>query len=136
LPPLDYQRDFPLGPPEFVMVNLALGKSETWISDRTGHKSSQMIHRYKRASRTHAELDLGPLKPLHEATPELAGAAPAADLGLVPPPGSGGTVTIALDFIRQRALDLREGEWLRGSSWGATEPAFSPCLRTTCPSCS
>lgn len=64
----------------FVTVNLALGKSETWISDRTGHKSSQMIHRYKRAARTHAELNLGPLKPLHEAIPELAGTIPAADL--------------------------------------------------------
>jgi integrase len=56
----------------FVTINLALGKSETWISDRTGHKSSQMIHRYKRAARTHAELNLGPLKPLHEAITELA----------------------------------------------------------------
>lgn len=55
----------------FVTVNLALGRSETWISDRTGHKSSTMIHRYKRAARSHAELNLGPLVPLHEAIPEL-----------------------------------------------------------------
>src|SRR5690606_6644606 len=28
----------------FVTVNLALGRSEAWITDRTGHKSSQMIY--------------------------------------------------------------------------------------------
>jgi integrase len=56
----------------FVTVNLALGKNEAWITDRTGHRSSQMIYKYKRAARTHAELNLGALKPLHEAIPELA----------------------------------------------------------------
>ncbi|WP_437656732.1 tyrosine-type recombinase/integrase [Sorangium sp. So ce1182] len=56
----------------FVTVNLAAGKTEAWITDRTGHKSSQMIYRYKRQARTHAELNLGTLKPLHEAIPELA----------------------------------------------------------------
>lgn len=55
----------------FVTVNLALGKSEAWITDRTGHKSSQMIYRYKRAARTHKELNLGSFDPLHEAIPEL-----------------------------------------------------------------
>ncbi|WP_437576558.1 hypothetical protein [Sorangium sp. So ce887] len=44
----------------FVTVNLAAGKTEAWITDRTGHKSSQMIYRYKRQDRTHAELNLGP----------------------------------------------------------------------------
>jgi integrase len=57
----------------FVTVNLAAGKTEAWITDRTGHKSSQMIYRYKRQARTHAELNLGPLRPLYEAIPELAG---------------------------------------------------------------
>ncbi len=56
----------------FVTVNLALGKTEAWITDRTGHRSSQMIYRYKRQARTHAELDLGGFRPLHEAIPELA----------------------------------------------------------------
>lgn len=59
----------------FVTVNLALGKTEAWITDRTGHRSSQMIYRYKRAARTHAELNLGGFLPLHEAIPELARAA-------------------------------------------------------------
>jgi hypothetical protein len=33
---------------------------------------SQMIYRYKRQARTHAELDLGKLVPLGDAIPELA----------------------------------------------------------------
>ncbi len=70
----------------FVTVSLALGKTEAWVTDRTGHKSSQMIYEYKRQARTFAELQLGPLKPLHEAIPELAEAgaelapAPATNL--------------------------------------------------------
>lgn len=55
----------------FVTVNLALGKSEAWITDRTGHKSSQMVALYKRAARTHTELNLGPFRPLDESIPEL-----------------------------------------------------------------
>jgi hypothetical protein len=56
----------------FVTVSLANGKSEAWVQDRTGHKSSLMINRYKRAARTAAELHLGDFKPLDEAIPELA----------------------------------------------------------------
>jgi hypothetical protein len=52
-------------------MNLALGRSEAWITDRTGHRSSQMIYTYKRAARTHAELGLGSFVSLHEAVPEL-----------------------------------------------------------------
>ena len=47
-------------------------RSRAWVTDRTGHKSSQMLYRYKRAARTHAEAELGPLVPLHEGIPELA----------------------------------------------------------------
>lgn len=42
----------------FVTVALANGKTEAWISDRTGHRSSQMIAKYKRTARTFGELDL------------------------------------------------------------------------------
>jgi len=55
----------------FVTINLANGKTETWISDRTGHKSSQMISKYRRLARSHAELCLGDLVPLVSAIPEL-----------------------------------------------------------------
>ena len=55
----------------FITVNLALGKTEAWITDRTGHRSSQMIYTYKRAARTIADLNLGGFAPLHQAIPEL-----------------------------------------------------------------
>ena len=45
----------------FVTISLALGKTEAWITDRTGHRSSQMIYSYKRSARTPAELSLGRL---------------------------------------------------------------------------
>jgi integrase len=56
----------------FVTLALAMGRSETWVADRTGHKSSVMINRYRRAARTAAELGLGWLVPLYDAIPELA----------------------------------------------------------------
>jgi integrase len=56
----------------FVTVNLALGKGESWVQDRTGHTSSQMLYTYKRMARAHEEVNLGPLAPLYEAIPELA----------------------------------------------------------------
>lgn len=40
----------------FVTLALANGKSEAWVSDRTGHKSSVMINRYKRAALQAGEL--------------------------------------------------------------------------------
>lgn len=55
----------------FVTVHLANGKSESWIADRTGHKSSQMINRYKRTARLFSEVETGDLVPLDAAIPEL-----------------------------------------------------------------
>jgi integrase len=55
----------------FVTLALANGRTEAWVTDRTGHRSSQMIYLYKRASRTAAELGLGWFAPLDEAIPEL-----------------------------------------------------------------
>lgn len=51
----------------FVTLALANGKTETWVSDRTGHASSQMINRYRRAARSAQELELGELDPLDAA---------------------------------------------------------------------
>jgi integrase len=62
----------------FVTLALANGKTETWVADRTGHKSSDMINKYRRAARTAAELGLGPLRPLDEVLPELAVRRPPA----------------------------------------------------------
>jgi integrase len=56
----------------FVTVALANGRSESWISDRTGHKSSQMINHYKRTARTLNELGQGDFSPLASAISELA----------------------------------------------------------------
>jgi integrase len=55
----------------FVTLALANGKSETWVQDRTGHRSSIMVNRYRRIARTAAELGLGPLDALDKAIPEL-----------------------------------------------------------------
>jgi hypothetical protein len=56
-------------------VALANGKTESWVADRTGHMSSQMINRYKRWARGHQEQSLGDWVPLHLAIPELANCA-------------------------------------------------------------
>ncbi|MGH7434223.1 MAG: tyrosine-type recombinase/integrase, partial [Polyangiaceae bacterium] len=66
----------------FVTVSLATGRTEQWVTDRTGHKSSQMLALYARQARTWAELELGTLHPLDELLPEMsahrvAGASPA-----------------------------------------------------------
>jgi len=71
----------------FITIALANGRSEAWVQDRTGHKSSLMINLYRRAARTAAELGLGDLRPLNEAVPELA--APA-DPPREPTGGKGG----------------------------------------------
>jgi len=80
----------------FITIALANGKTEAWVMDRTGHRSSTMINRYRRAARTVAELGLGELAPLVEAIPELShertAASPAATqrvtrrLTAAPPP--------------------------------------------------
>jgi len=56
----------------FVTLALAAGRTEAWVTDRTGHTTSSMIYRYKRASRSAAELGLGWFAPLDEAIPELS----------------------------------------------------------------
>ena len=55
----------------FITLSLANGKTETWVADRTGHTSSNMINRYRRAARSAGELELGPLLPLEQVVPEL-----------------------------------------------------------------
>jgi integrase len=56
----------------FTTLALANGKTETWVSDRTGWRSSEMVSRYRRAARTWTELNLGSLASLDEAIPELS----------------------------------------------------------------
>ncbi len=65
----------------FITIALANGRSESWVQDRTGHRSSIMVNRYRRAARKVAELHLGDLRPLLEAIPELEKAAERARIG-------------------------------------------------------
>jgi integrase len=70
----------------FVTVSLANDKTEQWVSDRTGHKSSAMLALYKRQARTWKELDLGTFRPLDKLLPEMAGASKGSRSG----PGGAG----------------------------------------------
>ena len=58
----------------FVTISLANAKTEQWVTDRTGHKSSQMVSLYTRQARTWAELGLGTLEPMDRLLPEMNGA--------------------------------------------------------------
>jgi len=80
----------------FVTVSLANGATESWISDRTGHKSSAMINRYKRAARSVSELGLGRLKPMAEAIPEFVAAKPPEPT----PEGEPGEPDLSRDLSR------------------------------------
>jgi integrase len=59
----------------FVTIALATGKTETWVSDRTGHDGHTMIDKYRRKART---WNLGELGRLYELIPELCTAEPSA----------------------------------------------------------
>jgi integrase len=61
----------------FVTVNLAQGKSDTWVRERTLHETPSMLDVYRR--RVPHFRKLGPQTPMVEAIPELAFA--AADRG-------------------------------------------------------
>ncbi len=50
----------------FITLALANGRTEAWVQDRSGHTTSAMLNRYRRAARFAAEVGLGPLKPLNE----------------------------------------------------------------------
>lgn len=55
----------------FVTLSLAAGRSEAWVQDRTGHTTSAMLNRYRRAARSAQELELGAPLPLDQAIDEL-----------------------------------------------------------------
>lgn len=55
----------------FITISLANGRSESWVADRTGHRSSTMINTYRRTARMAEELGLGELRRLDAAIPEL-----------------------------------------------------------------
>ena len=74
-----------VGRATFITLTLANRRTEAWVQDRTGHKSSLMLNLYRRAARTAAELGLGDLLPLDTAIPELAGqGTPRAESSALP----------------------------------------------------
>ncbi len=113
----------------FVTLALAAGRTETWVADRTGHKSSAMINRYRRAARTAAELNLGWLTPLDEAIPELAGKVPEVSPA---PPSERETASSspqeAPDFEVSQLLAIAQTHL---GSGGATRGGSSPSSSTT-----
>jgi integrase len=56
----------------FITISLAHDKTESWVANRTGHRSSKMINEYRRQAQCHAEVVMGGLAPLVEAIPEFA----------------------------------------------------------------
>ncbi|MEJ7727921.1 MAG: site-specific integrase [Polyangiaceae bacterium] len=63
----------------FVTTALANGRTEDWVRERTGHKSSLMLARYKKKVQKHRQAALGDLLPLDVAILELTEA--GTDLG-------------------------------------------------------
>jgi len=100
----------------FITIALANGKTEAWVADRTGHRSSHMINRYRRAARTVAELGLGDLLPLDEAIPELRERARQQARGGT----AGGTVAITARGPRDTKPLSRRGRSSRPGSWRGT----------------
>ncbi len=90
----------------FITVALANGRTEDYVTDRTGHKSSTMVRTYKRTARSVGELGLGDLTPLDEAIPELRTAKPA------PPPEP---ALPTVESRRQLVADLVAAALLRGA---------------------
>ncbi len=118
----------------FVTAALATGHTEAWVTDRTGHKSSAMVYRYKRAARTAAELSLGWFEPLDEAIPELSPKSPRgcnqpATGGTEKPERSrGGSETPAKGAVSRHAGTEKEPFKIRGPQG---RPGSSPGGATT-----
>src|SRR5690606_3949145 len=56
----------------FVTRNLALGRNEDWVRQRSGHKSEELLT-YRQAAKALAELELVDVDPLDVAIPGLGG---------------------------------------------------------------
>ncbi len=93
----------------FVTVSLASGRTEQWVTDRMGQKSSAMVALYARRARPWSELNLGTLGPLDELPPEVPtnaradGSPPAAD----PDPGQAIGPRLDQDGSHPRELNPR-----------------------------
>ena len=75
----------------FITVSMAVGRTEAWISERTGHRSSGQINRYRRRANSWGAQKFGDFIRMDEAIPELGSAAIAPCIApfsgaKVPPP--------------------------------------------------
>ncbi len=119
----------------FVTLSLAAGRSESWVADRTGHRSSVMINKYRRAARSASELGLGELAPLDQALPELApkqgGPQPGPDVSAgdeKAAEGSARTIVISASSPSR----TRTGTTLRSEDFKSpayADSAKGPCVR-------
>lgn len=55
----------------FVTVSMSTGRPDTWIRDKTAHRTVSMLDKYRRAARTFEELNAGPLAPMLDAVAGL-----------------------------------------------------------------
>jgi len=106
----------------FVTLSLANGKTEAWVASRTGHRSSAMINRYRRAAQKVEELALRDLAPLDEAIPELRSAKP--DVAPPSPPGPAASLAASPatppPATRQLVADLVAAALSRAARRGAS----------------
>jgi integrase len=101
----------------FVTVSLAAGKSEAWVTARTGHRSSTQVSAYRRLADTFAEVGAGSFAPMAEAIPELRNAATDAD----PQPGGSNSAPAKPreKRLKARAKPPRDGfRFRRRKAWG------------------
>jgi integrase len=113
----------------FIATALAEGRSESWVSDRTGHTTSAMIQRYRRSARTAQELGLGPLQPLDHCLPELAQrqsvpeGVPAPDA----PPAAGSGIPNKSNVVREPGVEPRCLAALEPKSSASANSATRAC---------
>jgi integrase len=125
----------------FVTVSLANGKTEQWVSDRTGHKSSQMIATYARQARTWAELNLGPLRPMNELLPEMRDEVPATPTPGTPPAPAPKRTAARRRRLGSKAsavasLEPTEIEWATSGPQIAPTAGLEPATRRLTAACS
>lgn len=104
----------------FVTLALANGRPESWVMARTGHRSSQMVNRYRRIATSFAELNLGELAPLDQAIPELA------QLALLGKVGHG----LGQSEFNEGARSMNSGAKVSASPTGFESLAEPPDVRT------
>lgn len=117
----------------FVTTSLATGKPESWVRDRTSHRTIAMLDRYRRQARLFAELHLGDLKPLDEAIPELCAVAaePPAATGREPADDPREkSETSSGDVNRPGENDTSDHAAASEQSFGSSYRGSNPCAGT------